>query len=767
MFRPTLKWLYYPCVLIILVLTVFTTQIKTDLSAFFITGDNAEEIILANEMQQGRLSRRYILSLGSKRAIPTERDWLSELLQQFNAIQGVTEVWRPDDQRFKIEMLKSLPDIVTPCLSSYDLETVLDEVLTETGLQQRAEILKSALMSPHARFIKKIAVQDPLLLSLTGFKRLTGLIGKPVPAQTGYKNLMLETEATGFDYEQQQQIQTELQSVVTSYNKSYSLPIELQMTGVPVFAVATQSLIEGDVKKVSILSSIFLTILFLLLFRSANALLQVTLLLIAVICSSILVTQSVFGYVHAMTLAIGSTLIGICIDYPIHALVHARHVKIHERTQVIAAIWPSMILGGITTLIGYLALGFSGYPGFQQIAVYAGCGIPMALLITRYVLPYVSIDAETKPVHLKWAVFWLNHCQQFRWLWGLMLTLAVCAAVFAVQNLTWLQDMEQLTPELQQLKHQDKEIRSRLLSRVEPGRFIMVTGENLEAALLKSEHVYKVLDHLKTEGIIDEYFGLYPWLLSKRQQHRNADLIAERISSRSENLWQIALQEQGLSAEFLALPEDYARCRMVSFEDLKASPVFRLIQNQILFSKDKSVVLIWIGDHHPHALAQALQVLPDVKYFSQKDLLNTIANDYRTKADYMLKIGLGIIFLLLLLRYRNLLSVWQTLLPALLAALFILAGWSAANQALSFLHLVGFLLAVAICVDYGIFFKENRGKDIAVTYQAMAASMLTSALVFSCLALAQTASLRTLGIVVASGVILGFLLCPLVIKQTD
>ena len=133
----------------------------------------------------------------------------------------------------------------------------------------------------------------------------------------------------------------------------------------------------------------------------------------------------------------------------------------------------------------------------------------------------------------------------------------------------------------------------------------------------------------------------------------------------------------------------------------------------------------------------------------------------------MLFAGIGLIVLLLLARYKNILITLQTLLPAVLAAFFILAGWSFAAVAISFLHLIGFLLAVAICVDYGIFYRENRGANIAMTYQAMAASMLTSALAFGCLMIAKTSALAILASVVALGVILGFLLCPIIIKPAS
>ncbi|MGR8980588.1 MAG: MMPL family transporter, partial [Gammaproteobacteria bacterium] len=107
----------------------------------------------------------------------------------------------------------------------------------------------------------------------------------------------------------------------------------------------------------------------------------------------------------------------------------------------------------------------------------------------------------------------------------------------------------------------------------------------------------------------------------------------------------------------------------------------------------------------------------------------------------------------------------QTLSPAVLAALLILGVWSLSGAAVSFLHLIGFVLVISICADYGIFYQENPGGNIALTYQAMAASMLTSALAFGCLGTADSTSLRILAGVVSLGVLLGFLLCPLMIRQ--
>jgi predicted exporter len=141
-----------------------------------------------------------------------------------------------------------------------------------------------------------------------------------------------------------------------------------------------------------------------------------------------------------------------------------------------------------------------------------------------------------------------------------------------------------------------------------------------------------------------------------------------------------------------------------------------------------------------------------------------MTRDFTVRAQQLLFVGLALIILLLMARYKSPLKTAQTLLPAVLSAVMVLGFWSFTGVAISFLHLVGFLLVVAICVDYGIFYQENRGGDSVLTYQAMGAAMLTSALAFACLMVSESTSLKILSGVVVIGVVLGYLLCPIIIK---
>ncbi|MCK5353815.1 MAG: hypothetical protein KAJ63_01750, partial [Methyloprofundus sp.] len=298
--------IFFLCLPLLITLAVYTTQFKTDISAFVIAGDNAEEILLASEIQSGTLSRRYILSVDAGENGQISSAFIQSWLRQIKSISGVVDVWATDEKKGALAALSSLYAQYGAQLYSYNPEQVLAKILTESALAKRAAGLKQALLSPQGHFIKKIAVQDPLLLSLNGFKAFAAQFQSQQSKSTQFANFILETEMSGMNVPAQLKIQQQIKNSFATLTKS-GYEYQLDMTGVPLFAAATQTMIEGDIKLISMLSSFALMLLFLLIFRSFRVLFWVFSLLLMVMTIAILVTNFIFGSVHGMTIAIGST----------------------------------------------------------------------------------------------------------------------------------------------------------------------------------------------------------------------------------------------------------------------------------------------------------------------------------------------------------------------------------------------------------------------------------------------------------------------------
>ena len=93
-----------------------------------------------------------------------------------------------------------------------------------------------------------------------------------------------------------------------------------------------------------------------------------------------------FGSVHGITLGFGTTLIGEAVDYAIYYLIQAQALAGGWRHWV-AGGWPTVRLGLLTSVCGFAALVFSGFPGLAQLGVFSIAGLVGAALTTRFVLP--------------------------------------------------------------------------------------------------------------------------------------------------------------------------------------------------------------------------------------------------------------------------------------------------------------------------------------------------------------------------------------------
>ena len=737
-----------------------TTRVETDLNSFFTATNNEDAAFLADLLRSGELSRRYLIALETRPGAKTETEAFAEnLAQQLAGLPEVERVWLAS--RPPREWLEAVRAYAPFHARFYSLqpEAERDALFDPKALRSRAEALKRVLLSPQGNLLKPIAKDDPLSLSLEAFRGLASHSRETLGVGKDFAGVVLEAKAPSLDTDAQARLQGAIRERFATLNAAAGGGLTLAMTGAPVFAVAAREQFGRDIAVVSAVSTVAVVLIFLALFRSFAALHWVLLIVAASYAAGTLATFQFFGVVHGLTLALGSTLTGVSIDYPMHVLAHVAQFRGEPPGDAVRKVWPSLFVGALTTIVGYVALGLTGFPGFQQIAVFSAVAIAATLLLTRFVLPALLAGAALRPPEVPGLSGWIGFCRRRRHLLLALLVAGFGGAAMLLPRLRWMDDLSKLTMEMGALKQQDQAIRSQL-GGVEVGRFVLISARDGETALQSSEAAERRLRELKASGDVQEFFGLYPWLVSARLQEDNAAVYERAVDGKFRAAWRAALAEAGLSVEKLGHLAPPPR------EPIPALPAEakRLLAGQIIEKPDETALIIWLGAHRPEAVKAAFADLPGVRYVSQRDLVNDLARDYRDQALAMLGYGLMAIYLLLWLRYRRAGKAFFSLFPALLAAVALFAAWAALGQEISFLHVMCLLLAVSICEDYGIFFLDNGGGNIRATYQAIAPSMLTTAASFGALGLAENPTLRVMAVAVTLGVVLGFLLCPVLIR---
>ena len=123
-----------------------------------------------------------------------------------------------------------------------------------------------------------------------------------------------------------------------------------------------------------------MVVLLWLAFASLRALAVAMLPVATGVVAGIAAVSLGFGQVHGMTLGFGTTLIGEAVDYAIYYLIQARRAArdggaADSMPRWLRESWPTVRLGLFTSLIGFAALVFAGFPGLAQLGVFSIAGL--------------------------------------------------------------------------------------------------------------------------------------------------------------------------------------------------------------------------------------------------------------------------------------------------------------------------------------------------------------------------------------------------------
>jgi predicted exporter len=150
---------------------------------------------------------------------------------------------------------------------------------------------------------------------------------------------------------------------------------EVLEAGVVLHAASASAQAERELSIIGVGSLSGIVLLMGLVFRSIKSI-ALILLSIAVGCLGALsVCSLVFEKIHLITLVFGASLIGVAQDYGVYFL--CQRFSANSETdpwQLLRRILPALILALVTTVIGYMGLALTPFPGLRQMAVFSITG---------------------------------------------------------------------------------------------------------------------------------------------------------------------------------------------------------------------------------------------------------------------------------------------------------------------------------------------------------------------------------------------------------
>lgn len=538
---------------------------------------------------------------------------------------------------------------------------------------------------------------------------------------------------------------------------------ELLVSGMPLFTAHGAESAKQEISTVGIGSSLGIIVLLWATFRSVRPLLLSSLAIGSGLFAALVSCILFFGKIHILTLVFGASLIGVADDYAQHFLCDSFGEKDWSPKKGLQFILPGLTLGLLSNLLSYAGLGFSPFPGLQEVALFSAIGLLVAWLTVVMLFPLLltGFSFDHEPGILKLTTFWERHwplwvTKNRRWL-GLMLTVFVAAGLWM---LTPQDDVRLLQSPPVELTRTADRIRQ-LFPMSQDSRFFLVSGVDQADWHQNEQRLLKRVEALKQQKVLAAYEGLSNYWPDTKQQQQNYQLLKYKLydsgllerymidlgfdqTAVNTELKQFAAAERNTLAlpEWLAIADETKQQLWIGCDaDLCQSTV------------------ALIGINNVSALT-ALQDLPGVIWVDQVESVSSLFTRYRVRASGLLVIafclatvGLGFRF-----GWRNGVTIMSVPVVALAVSLAML-GWF--NQLFSLFNLFALLLVLGIGVDYGLFFFIAGERRVS-TSLGVTLSALTTLLAFGLLAISSTEIVHAFGFTVAVGIVTALMCAPLV-----
>ncbi|MGN2411015.1 MMPL family transporter [Pseudomonas syringae] len=504
-------------------------------------------------------------------------------------------------------------------------------------------------------------------------------------------------------------------------------------------------------------ATVGILLLLLLAFRRWSVLLAFIPVVVGMLFGAV-ACVALFGSMHVMTLVLGSSLIGVAVDYPLHYLSKSWSLKPWRSWPALRLTLPGLSLSLITSCIGYLALAWTPFPALTQIAVFSAAGLVGAYLTAVCLLPALLARVDIRPAQwpLKLAQLLLD-CraallQHISTPILLVLLLAFCGG--GLWHLTTKNDIRQWVAAPQSLTDEAQAI-ARITGYQPTSQFFLVRGKDQQQLLDRQSALTQRLDQLISMDKLQGYMAINQLLDSPAEQQATRSALG-KLPQYWAPLVQLGVPASALKAEL-------AQLQALPTQDIELAlqgPLSEPWRTLWLGANDEGVAsIVSLRGLNSMALLRVQATgLEGVQLVDRLGELNDVFAHTQVSAAELKLASCVLIVLLLIVPFGFNGALRIVILP-LLAALCSLASLGWLGQPLTLFSLFGLLLVTAISVDYAILMREQIG-GAAVSLLGTLLAAVTTWLSFGLLALSNTPAISNFGLSVSLGLAFSFLLAP-------
>jgi 1-acyl-sn-glycerol-3-phosphate acyltransferase len=664
--------------------------------------------------------------------------------------------------KFEDDQMMELMDFVSLHLPYYLEESdyaKLDSMLQPQQVQTKLEEAYSSILSPSGFVTTQMIREDPFgmnFMALKKFQRLQS--GDGFSIENGYlthekgKNIFafLTPKSGANETSQNTELVEKMEKTIQSLNEEFaSQKVKAEYFGSTPVSVANAKRIKNDIILTLSISLVLLFSLFIYFYRKPHIPL---IIIVPAIFGSLLgmvVLYFLKGTISAISIGIGSVLLGLTLDYSLHILSHYRSTG--NVSKLFRSTVKPLLICAIFTAADFLVLLFLKSDVLKDLGVFAAVSVLGAAIFALIFIPQVYSPNQELQVKQNTLIDKLASYDFSRNKFMIFFSLGlIILSLFTYSKVGFENDLNKLNYMPSELKEAETHL-DELNNYSSKSIYIASYGENYEEALKANSRLFQKLQQAEMDQEILNFSSIGGIILSvKEQEEKIAKWKAFWTPNRIETLRnqliskgkKYGFKDNTFLPFYQKLEDEY------STENLTENEILKNLFLDEFVKEEKGMVTITsvLKTENPNLenLIKDFSKLENTLVIDRKHLQETFLANLETDFNKLFFISSIVVFIVLFMFFRSLELTLITNIP-------IFAGWFVTLGMMGLFgldfnafNIIITTLIFGLGVDYSIFItrglveKYTYGKDEMPAFKSgIIMSALATIICFGVLVFAQ------------------------------
>lgn len=705
-----------------------------------------------------------------------------------NHSKYISDIQGKIDDEDALETIDFVYENLPLFLSSNDYEIIRSKLI-EDSIHTITKVNYKTLVSPTGFVAKSMIAKDPLGLSFIGLNQLNSLgqtdnfklkDGFLVSKDERHILLFLTPNESASDSQANEQLSTSLYVLKDELNKHFFDKAQANYFGGPLIAAANAKQIKTDIQ---LTVSIALTVLLLLFVFFYRKLTIPLILFTPTIFGGILaitILSVIRSEISAISLGIGAVLLGITLDYSLHILTHIRNGE--SVKSLYKSVTKPILMSSLTTAMAFLCLLFINAQALQDLGIFAAISVIGASLFALLFIPQVYRTQDKNPSTKHTLIDrFANYDFSKSKLSIITIVGCIILSAFTFHKVQFNNNLSQLNYLPKYLEDAETDIDA-LTNVSSKSLYIVAYGEDSERVLQINDSIFNQLTLLKKAHAILDFNSIGALVSSDKKQANQIKTWQNFWTEQTKTQTQQFLTESGTSFGFKdtsfnefyeLLDKDFSILDIDKFSEASSFPITDFMSLQDDFKTIHSVVKV--NENQIAAIKGSFQNNKNIAVIDRQHMNEDLLGDLKTDFNHLVRYSLLLIFVVLLVFYKNFKLTLVTIIPILMSWFLTLGLMGILSLEFNIFNIIISTFIFGLGVDYSIFMTNGLQRQqlnsigkIATYKTSVILSVITTILGVGVLIFAKHPALQSLAFVsiigIVSALFITFTIQPLLFK---